>query len=988
MMTKRAFRSVLTATLLLCGPAARSQTAGGVLGRVLDGSGAPVPEAKIVTVHSATESTREANTDGEGRYAISNLPIGTYRVTVEAANFRRQVHPEVRINVGQVVTLDFHLEIGVFEQEMEVTAEAPLVDVNGSAGITMSNRQIIELPINGRDYARFSQLSAGAVVRTGLVADLSFNGLHTVHNQFSIDGIDASRVDQPYMANGYERGARLLTGNLDTIDEFRVQSGTYAAQYGRAAGSYINIATRSGSNQFHGAVFSFLRNNVFDARNYFNKKPDPQAGLRYEDFGWHAGGPLQKDKTFLFASYEGTRQRIGITGSGTTPSPALRDQVLAQSPALKGILDQFPQGTAPSPQPLVDLYTTVAVSAVREDTASFRADHNFSPVDSAYLRLNVNDTRAFGPLFGVSASALGRFDNQNVPVRTVNAALHHQHIFGPGLLNEILAGTQRWNSRLIADNPYPLVSVTGLTIAPGSRGRSRSVNTSEQIGDLVSMVQGAHTLKAGFTAYRVQVERQSADTLIIFYTSLADLTANRVAMAVSAAGGPGSVTRAYQTGLFVQDTWQARPGVTVEYGLRHDYSTPPFDPAGRARPFDPRTGALASAGAPYSRSNTNDWGPRLGVVWAAASRLMARAGYGVFWQAPSIGSAADSVPGNTTPGNVTLTRQLIPSLSFPVSAFLSQGTFSAPTVGGFDWIKRDVQVQHWNATLEWQLTDSTRLDATYAGSHGVNLSRSLNVNLYDPALQRRPYAQFSSINLGTNTGQSTYGSLQLALSRRFRAGFQLGLNYTWAHAIDDVQDEGLYSSGPQDNRNLKAERGNASGDVRHSLSFNALYRLPWGRRVRWLRDWQIAGVGILRSGMATTVYIGQNTFGNGNATNQRPDAVVGVSPYPARQPVDAWLNPAAFQMPASGTFGNLGRNTIFGPDLVQLDASLSRQVRVREKFVAQFRGEVFNVQNHPNFAAPNTTFGTAAFGRILSTVGRTLGMGTSRQIQFGVRLDF
>ena len=180
------------------------------------------------------------------------------------------------------------------------------------------------LPINGRDYARFSLLAPGAVARTNLIADLSFNGLQTVDNQFAIDGVDASRVDQAYVANGLERGARLLTGSLESIDEFRVQTSNYQAQYGRAAGSYVNIATKSGNNQFHGSLFEYFRNDALDARNFFNMKPAPAAELRFNDFGSSFGGPIQKDKTFFFVNYEGSRQRIGITGTGTTPSDLLQ----------------------------------------------------------------------------------------------------------------------------------------------------------------------------------------------------------------------------------------------------------------------------------------------------------------------------------------------------------------------------------------------------------------------------------------------------------------------------------------------------------------------------------------------------------------------------------------------------------------------------------------------------------------------------------------
>jgi hypothetical protein len=281
----------------------------------------------------------------------------------------------------------------------------------------------------------------------------------------------------------------------------------------------------------------------------------------------------------------------------------------------------------------------------------------------------------------------------------------------------------------------------------------------------------------------------------------------------------------------------------------------------------------------------------------------------------------------------------------------------------------------------------------------------MNINFVDPALspdptiRLRPNQKFSDINIETATGQNIYHALQVSFKRRLSAGLQYDVNYTWAHAIDDVQDQGLYSAQPQDNNNLRAERGNSSGDIRHTVNFNALYDLPIGSGHRlfgnakgvggfFASGWKLAALGILRTGIANTVFIGGNTFGNGNFTNQRPNAVPGVSLYAENKDPNNWLNPAAFSMPAAGTFGNLGRNTIFGPSFKQIDFSLLKDMKISEKFKLEYRAEFFNIFNHPNFDQPNTTFGSPNFGRILNTFGRTLGLGTSRQIQMAFRLTF
>jgi len=344
-------------------------------------------------------------------------------------------------------------------------------------------------------------------------------------------------------------------------------------------------------------------------------------------------------------------------------------------------------------------------------------------------------------------------------------------------------------------------------------------------------------------------------------------------------------------------------------------------------------------------------------------------------------------------------RQQIPDLSYPFVRFLSQGSRPLPTVAGFAWEKPDIYSNQWSLSAGYQITGNTGVLAAYVGNHGLNLRRNMNINFFDPALGRRPNPDFTNINIETATGQNIVHAGQFSLIRRFAAGFQYSLAYSLAHAIDDIQDQGIWSAQPQDNRNWKAERGNSSGDIRHNVSFNVLYDLPIGQG-RWLLGsagpvaekifggWRIATLGLIRSGIANTVYIGTNTFGNGNFTNQRPNWKGGAPIYPDVQTPQKWLNPEPFEMPAAGTFGNLGRNTVYGPSFAQIDFSIIKTFRFGEGRTLDFRTEIFNLPNHPNFDQPNTTFGTANFGKIFNTFGRTLGIGTSRQIQFALKFNF
>src|ERR1700730_4567027 len=566
---------------------ARAQTAGEITGQVFDYSRASIADVTVTAKNTGTAETRSVQTDSQGRYRSTELRIGTYDISAEHQGFRREVKTGVLLNVAATVQLNFTIQVGEINEEVVVTSDAPSIEKgDASTGTTMDTQQIGELPINGRDYARFALLTPGAVLRSNFIADLSFNGLHTVHNQFSIDGIDASRVDQPYMANGFERGARLLTGSLDTISEFKVQTRDYGAEYGRAGGSYVNIVTKSGTNEIHGSVFEYFRNDIFDAENFFAVKTSPKPEFRYNNFGGNIGGPIRKNSTFLFLNYEGSRQRIGITGSGTVPSATLRSEVLAASPQLSNILGMFPIGTSSTADPLVDNFTTTSVSAVREDTGSVRLDQKFRSSDSAFVRVNINDSYTNGPLFGVFPASLGLLDHQSVPLRTTNIAVHESHIFSPNLINDFLAGLQRWASNIDSREPFPSTTVVGLSVNPGTQSYFLENNNSFQVGDNMSLVKGRHAIKWGTTIYRIQVNAISADFPTMTFNSIPDFVNDRLALVNISAATPGNGTRATQIGAYVQDSFQVRPTLTVDYGLRYDIETVPHDSRYATRPFD------------------------------------------------------------------------------------------------------------------------------------------------------------------------------------------------------------------------------------------------------------------------------------------------------------------------------------------------------------------------------------------------------------------
>ncbi len=1028
-----AFGIALALAVAVLVPSLRSQsTTGRISGEVFDPSRAAIANVNVTAVHIVTGQAFKVTSDSNGLYTFPNLPIGDYRITAEHSGFSRQVFDKITVNVGDAIRLDVNMVIGQIDQQVEVTSQAPVLETSGATvGGTMQTQQINDLPINGRDYARFSLMTPGAVLRGPYIADLTFNGLQSGNNQFSIDGIDATRVDEAYMSNGSERGARLLTGSLDTISEFKVQSGDYSAEYGRASGAYVNIVTKSGTNDFHGTGFEFLRNDDFDARNFF-QLPGTPAPIRFNNFGGNLGGPIVRNKMFFFANYEASRQSVGIVGSGTELSALGMSEAV---PAVQPIVALMPTPTnksqflsnvalTPTSNPLVNAVSFLGINRVQEDTGSARIDNNWGSNDSSFFRLNINSSAVTGPLIGVYSTGFGVDDHQAVDTQTTNLALSETHTFSPRLLNTALIGLQRYATTFDESEPFPVVSISGLNFSPGNRGLYGREPTDIQAGDSLTLVKGRHTIKAGVTVWRIDEPFHGFfGGSSVAFTSIQNFLNDVVTTASVSPVVPGNTTFMTQVGAYVTDTWQVRPGLTVDLGLRWDWNQVPYD-NWATEVWSNRTNSLTSPGAAYYNSYYKNFAPRIGVAWMPTSKLVFRAGYGFFVEALPIGNFYDQVT-NTLPGSATFSNANIPNLSYPLTPFISSGVAPPASLTGFDAFTRNPKTIQWTASLGYQLAADTGLLISYVGNHAFNLDVSDGVNYVNPVTGIRPYPQYSNITLNTWTGQSKYEALQLSLRRRLAAGLQFTAEYAWAHVTADVPDDGIFSTMPQQPFNLKSEWGNAGNDIRHNLSFNLLYALPVGHGHQLLGSssramnavaggWSIAVLGLIRSGVANTVYLGTNTYGNGDTTNQRPNYNPGTSVYvPKNSPSPAntipYLNFNAFSLPAQavkpangqpgipGAFGTAPVGDFFGPGFTQIDFSLIKDIPIRENVKVQFRGEIFNIFNHPNFDSPTlagdganiwTPTGAASFGLIENTVGRTIGFGTARQIQLALKLTF
>jgi hypothetical protein len=978
---------------------AQGQVQANITGQVTDPSGSSVTGVAIVALDVETGQTWKGTTDAAGHYFIAQLPVGTYRITAEHEGFQKSVIDNLVLSVGATVAVNIGLKIGAVSQQVEVTVDSQVFETTtATTGSTMGNAQVSTLPINGRDYGRFSLLTPGATVREGYIADLSFNGLSDVGNTFSIDGIDATRIDDPYMSNGSERGARLLTGSLDSIGEFSIQTGNYGAQFGRSGGAYINIVSKSGTNNIHGEVWDFLRNTALDARNYFATTNQP---LHYEDFGANLGGPIKKNHLFYHLNYEGSRQGIGVIANGTVPSNAMRAAVQATSPVLMQFINEMPTSTNVLPNdPNAALFTGAGTSRIREDTGSFRIDAAFTNNDSAFIRLNINDSDVTGAVFQIFPGSFGLSDGQAIPTRTTNGAISETHIFSPHLTNNFLAGVQRYASTIDESlGNLPQLIIRGLGITPGNFGHYTRTPTSWQIGDTLTWIKAKHTLTLGGTVWLIDMPYTADAVDTLTYLSEQDFINNNLHQVAQTAGNPGTVTYQRELGLFVQDAWQVRPGLTVNAGLRWDYDTVPYDEFKRTQSFNPVTGMLNPAGAPYFNSNKKNFGPRLSIAWAPTnSKWVVRTGYGIYYNAYPLGDAGFGSPaGNTLPGNFDLFGSATQPLSYPYAPFLSQITVPPPALYGFQANAPNTYVEQWNLGLGWQINGTTGILVNYVGNHALDLERDLINNWPNPVTGIAPIPADGTNTIVEWNGQSNYNALQVSFKRRMAQGLLYDISYTWSHSISNEPMADQFGSYPQDNTNFNAEKGNSSNDARHQLSYNILWNVPMGDGHRILggstgpvnkivSGWEIAALGFFRTGLAVSVY----TFDNGpdgNFVSQRPDCNTGLPLYGNRSPGDFW-NPAAFVNPPANTFGTCPNSPVVGPRFAQTDFSLIKHTTFREGKEVEFRAEIFNLFNHPNFDLPDNFVGDATFGQLLSTVGKEIGFGTSREIQLALKIHF
>jgi hypothetical protein len=976
-----------------------AQDRAAINGTVTDLSGAMVISASVELNSLANGLHRKVSTNERGLYEITALPVGTYSVKISKAGFKPVEVSQIDLQFGETRTIDTRLDVGTTTDLVEVTASAETLNrTNAEIGAVIESTQIKEIPVSGRNWASLMMLAPGAVnYGDGAQRSIRFSGHSLDDSNFTFDGIDTSGIQEQT-----QKADTRLNIALDSISEFRVSTSNYTAETGAAGGAQINVVSKTGTNDYHGSTFYALRKDALDARSPFDGATIPPFSLH--QFGGSFGGALIKNKAFFFVNYEGLRQDLGQTFINFVPNAAFRAAVLAKSPVLKPIVDAYPLGQVHIDS-ISDQITNVATDTIREDAGMFRFDYRFNDTNTMFFRYNIDNAYIDSP-----TDALG--GHNVVPHIPTNVVLQYQRILSPSTINEVKFGLNRANYHNYGYGTSPVaVSVPGFDGVSDTSLDTEVGNTFSYIDNL-TMVRGRHTLKFGAEIRRIQLNN-SGNTLTtssVTYATSDDFINNMADSATYLQGeGVVGTRRTFFQG-YAQDEYRVTPNLTLNLGLRYEYYTVAHEILNRSAVVDILgCGGFCPKGTPYYAPNTHDFGPRVGAAWAPRAlhgKTTIRSGFGIYYGGNQNDDFSD--PAESAVPRYSLSSSDFPALAFPLVAFLDPKNqlFSPKSI---DRHRKDLSYENWDFVIQQQLPRNWLFQVGYTGSEGHHLFDRYTINLIDPATGKRPLAGFGSFGLKANDGNNNFNALQTSLNRRFNGGFLFQANYMWSHGITD-SSIGAGESVSFENQSCRAcDRSSSNIDVRHNMTANAVYELPFGARKQFLTHgigsrilggWELAGIGSARTGLPVNISMSRKAGDvlDGNTSSQRPNLVPGVSIYAANQTIDNWFNPAAFSLPAKGTWGNAGRYLGTGPGMYEIDSSLQKRFRVTERLSLNFRAAAYNLFNHPVFSTPSGSIGSltgnpasvnAGFGRITSIINTgAVGTGAPRRIEFMFRAEF
>ena len=1028
--------SLLLISALLCTllplPADAQSATGDISGTVVDESGGAVVGAEVVVSAPATGLERRLATRGTGAFSVPRLPPGEYTISATAPGFSPTTLEGLVVNVNDARAVHIELRVGGVVDVVTVEA-TPVINESPAVATTVERRFVEGLPLNGRTFQSLIALAPGVVpvpTSADRFGQFSVNGQRDSANAFTVDGVSANigvsvGRASPFGGGGQQPGFNAVGGTMslvpvDAMQEFTVQTSSYAPEYGRSPGGQVAIVTRSGTNAIRGSVFSFMRHEALDATDWFAKSRNlGKSELRNQQFGGVVGGPLVRNRTFFFAAYEGLRLRLPQTGVRPVPTRAAREQAVGP---VRELLEAFPQPTG------AELGDGTAEFAGRysepssADVLSVRLDHRLSPAWSLFGRYAAARTDA--ETRGNLNQSLSSVANTNVDTNVVT--LGSTGILTPRLVNDLrvnysgvsggtfteldtfggatpLGPSALFPAFATADDSLFRAFFNGFSFALFSGSTARTTLDQINVVDTLSYATGAHQLRFGvdWRWLSPRVDHQSYQQAIAFDTVDAAVNGASSFAFVGAQGEPLN-PRFQNLSLFAQDTWRASDRLSLTYGLRWDFNPPPTEANGHdvrtvVGLADPGTMTLAPQGAPLWKTSYRDFAPRAGFAYrlsrSARFGSVLRGGVGMFYDITtgSVASAYDSFAYPHAAARVVV--DVLPYPLPPEIAAPPRLTADPPYnyVYGFDPELRSPRTTQWNVALEQTIGRIQTVTVSYVGAAGRRL--------YRVAYYGSPNSDFQNFHSLTNEDSSDYHALQVQFARRLARGFAGLVSYTWSHATDTSSSDVNVFSGnlPSDVWPVRLDRGDADFDYRHVVSGALSYDLPaprgHGIGGTFLDGWSLDGV--LRASSAPPVTVITNNQGFG--FDLRPDLVPNQPLYLDDPNVAGGrrFNPDAFAPPPGDRHGSLGRNVLRGFPAWQLDLALRRRIALQNDVGLQVRVDMFNLFNRANFAPPNGNPDDPFFGQSTQMLNRGLGglnplyqIGGPRSIQLGLRVDF
>jgi len=1011
--------TILLTLILFSGIVCFGQTfRGAIQGTVTDPNGAVVPGAEVTITSPETGLTRTAQTDTEGMFIVSELPIGTYQVTVKKAGFHDVTVKNVKVEVSTTTRADVPLLISGGVAIVDIPAGEPIVNTaENNLGGSIQAKQLGELPVSGRDFTKMLVLVPGSGGDPSGVADspgsfglFSINGNRGRSNNYLLDGTDMNDGyrNLPAINQGGVFGTPATILPIDAIQEMSIINST-EAEYGRSSGGTVNIVTKSGTNSFHGTGYEYFRNNKLDARNVFNTKDQPQDVFHNNQFGFSLGGPIKKNKTFWFVSYEGQREAVGIPTLGRVPTTTELNTAIANNggvvnPVIANLLARHPW---PAPNQAPDNKGNnlqIANNAFnRVNSFIGKIDHHIGANDLLTGRYYFGKSDQSFPLALVGGGVLPGF-NTVTPTRVDIASLSYTHVFSPRLLMEIRGGYNRFKETFFPEdktfNPssiglnmgtsaqdfgLPQISVGSATpglVGFATLGANTSVprgrvDTNTQLFGNMSYTAGRHNLKFGYEFRRTFVDGffDSGYRGKLSFASLDDFIAGAPSSGRQARGNSSRQTFQNNHSLYLQDSFHLFPHVTLNYGARWEYFGVIGEKQNRFSLLNP-AGTLAFVPQLYPK-DYNNFAPRVSVAWdlKGNAKTVLRAGWGMYYDAFSQDFFVGQLPFNTfNPGPAyngigadAITFSFSPALVLsPGTPVFDPSTFAATDVFTVDQRIRTPYIQVYNLNLQRELTRNVGFEVGYVGSAGRKLFRYRDLNQVNPATGTVRFPALIYVNQFESSANSSYNSLQTSLRIRNWHRLTSTINYTWSHSIDNASDGQDYvpnATQPDNSFRPDRERANSNFDMRQHFTWTFNYDLPKVGHVPGLSSgWTLNGVLALASGQPFNVnYLFEGDFNGSGEFFGRPDLV--GNPFAGTQTPDQFLNLAAFKVPCTvdlsgnciaGTqhFGSLGRNALVGPNYRNFDFGVAKNNSLTERVKMQIRVDIFNLFNHPNFANP------------------------------------